>query len=191
MIIDSEPPLPTQSPESPLKRSRSPENVNAFGDNGHREEKRMKIEPATENGLDEIARMVQAVQASVMQDILSTSAPDLEPALESRHEPETGVQPQPQLQHDSEPQPHIEQSTEVFETTEQEQVNIESVLEAALGEQRSPSRDADTRPDTLWNNPRDYTRRKHIIPALGALVSGSCPRISNTCANVARRPWTY
>jgi len=191
MIIDSEPPLPTQSPESPLKRSRSPENAKTFGDNGYREEKRMKIEPTTENGLDEIARMVQAVQASVMQDILSTPVPDLEPTLESRHEPETGTQPQSQLQHDSETKPHTEQSTEVFETTEREQVNTESALEAALDERRSPSRDADTRPDTLWNNPRDYTRRKHIIPALGALVSGSCPRISQACADVATRLWTY
>ncbi|KAI1817614.1 hypothetical protein GGS20DRAFT_531943 [Poronia punctata] len=170
MIIDSEPQLPTQSPQSPLKRSRSPDDANNTERDGHREEKRMKIEPAPDNGLDEIARMVQAVQASVMQDILSTPAPELGPASEPKQGLDTEPQPQSDSHIDADDKPHIKRLDEVFETTEQEQANIDAALEAALNEQRSPSRDGDTRPDTLWSNPRDYTRRKHIIPALGALA---------------------
>ncbi|KAI0542093.1 telomere repeat binding factor-domain-containing protein [Xylaria digitata] len=166
MVIDCELPLPMNSPESsqsPLKRSRSPNDSQAIDGDEHRDEKRMKTEPVADNELDEIARMVQAAQASVM-DFLSAPAPNIE------HEPEPEPQPQPQPQPELESNPRIEQLDEIFETTEHEQVNIESALEAALDQQRSPSRDVEPRPDTLWSNPRDYTRRKHIIPALGALA---------------------
>ncbi|KAI0416467.1 telomere repeat binding factor-domain-containing protein [Xylaria grammica] len=173
MVVDSEP-LPTQSlqsPQSPLKRSRSPNDSKPIDSDERRDEKRMKTEPAADDELDEIARMVQAAQASVM-DFLSAPAPNVEhgPEPEPEPEPEPGPQPEPQTQAELEPNPRVEQSDEVFETTEHEQVNIESALEAALDQQRSPSRDEEPRPDTLWSNPRYYTRRKHIIPALGALA---------------------
>ncbi|KAJ3576115.1 hypothetical protein NPX13_g3809 [Xylaria arbuscula] len=136
MVVDSEPlqqPHMSHSPQSHLKRS----------------------QPTTDSDMDEIARMVQAVQDSVMKEFLS--AP--EPIIEHKSESEPDIES------------HVAQPDEVFETTEEhEQVNIESVLEAALDQQRSPSRDEEPRPDTLWNNPRDYTRRKHVIPALGALA---------------------
>jgi hypothetical protein len=171
MVVDCESSLPTQSPQLPLKRSRSPNDGNSFDGDGHREEKRVKKETAADDDLDEIARMVQAVQASVMKEFLSAPESHLEP------EPE----PKPGLELKPADRPHIEQPDEVFETTEQEHINIESALESALeatlNQQRSPSRDAEVRPDTLWNNPRYYTRRKHIIPALGALVSGSSLKV--------------
>lgn len=134
----------------------------------------MKIEPAAAGDLDEIARMVQAVQDSVMKEFLSAPDPNIE------HKPEPEPKPEPELEPELElgPTPHIEQSVEIFETTEHDLVNMESASEAALDQQRSLSRDVEPRPDTLWNNPRDYTRRKHIIPALGALVSAANPGLT-------------
>ncbi|KAI0861361.1 telomere repeat binding factor-domain-containing protein [Xylaria cubensis] len=172
MVVDCEPAMPPpqspQSPQSPLKRNRSPDASNPLNGDEHRDEKRMKIEPAGGNDMDEIARMVQAVHASVMKDFLSAPAPNFEPEPEPEPEPvpapvpETALEPMPTL--------HPSRSDEIFETTEHEQVNIEAALEAALDQQRSPSVDIEPRPDTLWNNPRDYTRRKHIIPALASLA---------------------
>ena len=165
MVVDSEPiqqPDLSQSPQPPLKRSRSPNYGTAFACDDDRGEKRIKIEPATDGDLDEIARMVQAVQDSVMKEFLTVSDPNID------HKHGLGT----------ELGSHMSQPDEVFETTEHEQVNIESVLEAALDQQRSPARDEEPRPDTLWNNPRDYTRRKHIIPALGALVSARSPKVT-------------
>lgn len=141
----------------------------------------MKTEPGAGDEMDEIARMVQAVQASVMKEFLSAPHPNIE--REPDPEPGPELAPALALAPDREPkrerasisESRIEQSVEVFETTEHEQADIEAALEAALDQQRSPSGDAEPRPDTLWNNPRDYTRRKHIIPALGALVSASRP----------------
>ncbi|KAI1346004.1 telomere repeat binding factor-domain-containing protein [Xylaria sp. FL0043] len=174
MVIDSETPQPPQpsqppqSPQSPLKRFRSPNNDSALNGDEYRDEKRVKAEPAADDSYDEIARMVEAVQASVMKEFLSAPLPNTE------HPPEIERKPEPTPISVSEPEkePHarIAQPNEVLETTEREQVNIESALEAVLDQQRSLSRDAEPRPDTLWSNPRDYTRRKHIIPALGALA---------------------
>ncbi|KAI1132183.1 hypothetical protein F5Y10DRAFT_231739 [Nemania abortiva] len=170
MVVDCEPHFLAQSPRSPLKRFRSPDENNTDGSDGNRDEKRLKVEPAADDDLDEIARMVQAVQASVMKEFLSAPdptiqhKPEVEPGPEYEHEHEPEPEPEPK------PRPHIEQSDDIFETTEHEQVSIESAIEAVLEQQRSLSVDMEPRPDTLWNNPRDYTRRKHIIPALGALA---------------------
>ncbi|KAI1117486.1 telomere repeat binding factor-domain-containing protein [Nemania sp. NC0429] len=166
LIVDPEPlPLPAQSPHSPLKRSRSLSDNDAPDGDGHRDEKRMKMEPAAAGDLDEIARMVQAVQDSVMKELLSAPDPNV-----GHNKPE--LKPEPELEPRLElgPTPCIEQSVEVFQTTEHDLANMESASEAALDQDRSLSRDIEPRPDTLWNNPRDYTRRKHIIPALGALA---------------------
>ncbi|KAI0453150.1 telomere repeat binding factor-domain-containing protein [Xylaria acuta] len=171
MVVDCEPAVPPpQSPQSSLKRSRSPNDSNPVNGDEHRIEKRMKTEPAAETDMDEIARMVQAVHASVMKDFLSAPAPNMEPEPEPEPEPAPAPAPAAELGLEPEPTPHPGHSDEIFETTEHEQVNIESALEAALDQQRSPSGDIEPRPDTLWNNPRDYTRRKHTIPALGALA---------------------
>ncbi|KAJ8125246.1 hypothetical protein O1611_g8393 [Lasiodiplodia mahajangana] len=168
MVVDGSPPFATQSPRSPLKRSHSPYENNPASGDAHREEKRLKIEPAADDDLDEIARMVQAVQASVMKEFLS--APDARTPHEPGPELGLGLEPEHQSKPEPQPESHIEQSDEIFETTEHEQASIESAIEAALEQQRSLSVDIEPRPDTLWNNPRDYTRRKHIIPALGALA---------------------
>ncbi|KAI0552772.1 hypothetical protein F4679DRAFT_533839 [Xylaria curta] len=169
MVVDCEPAMPPpQSPQSPLKRNRSPDDNHPVNGDEHRDEKRMKIEPAAENDMDEIARMVQAVHASVMKDFLSAPAPNFEP--EPEPEPEPVHVPVPETRLEPESTLHRGRSDEIFETTEHEQINIEAALEAALDQQRSPSGDIEPRPDTLWNNPRDYTRRKHVIPALAALA---------------------
>ncbi|KAJ2973564.1 hypothetical protein NUW58_g8906 [Xylaria curta] len=196
MVVDCEPSLPSQplhsaqsppSPQSPLKRSRSPNHNEPFDADEHRDEKRMKTEPAADDDLDEIARMVQAVQASVMKEFLSAPNPNIEPV------PDPEPEPVPEPQHEPNPTPPIEQSVEIFETTELEQANIESALNAALDQQRSLSRDAEPRPDSLWNNPQDYTRRKHIIPALGALavdilIALSEQTLEDTVATLASDP---
>ncbi|KAI1173032.1 hypothetical protein F4777DRAFT_559329 [Nemania sp. FL0916] len=214
MLVDCEPPLPPPPPPPPppqlppspqpqLKRSRSPDDHALANGLEDRDEKRLKVEPAADN--DEIARMVQAVQASVMSQFLSAPEPEPEPqsGVEYKPDPESELEPAPehvpvpvpvpvpvsQIEAKSEPEPdpapisgpthhttQVEQPDNIVETTENEQANIEMALEAALEEQRSLSVDMDVdldmepRPDTLWNNPRDYTRRKHIIPALGALA---------------------
>jgi hypothetical protein len=168
------PPPSLRSPHSPLKRSRSPDDGGPIDGDEHRDEKRMKTEPGAGDDMDEIAQMVQAVQASVMKEFLSAPNPNIERELEPGPEPTPTLAPAPDRERKRErasiSEPRIEQSVEVFETTEHEQADIEAALEAALDQQRSPSGDAEPRPDTLWNNPRDYTRRKHIIPALGALA---------------------
>ncbi|KAI0974982.1 hypothetical protein F4678DRAFT_421536 [Xylaria arbuscula] len=171
MVIDDDATQSTQlpqSPQSPLKRSRSPNDDIPVNDDEHRDEKRMKTEPAVDGDLDEIARMVQAVQASVMKEFLSAPSPNIEHQPEPEPLPEPTPAPAPEPERESNPQ--MEQVDEVFETTEHEQVGIESALEAVLDQQRSSSRDSEPRSDTLWSNPRNFTRRKHIIPALGALA---------------------
>lgn len=179
MVVDSEPPFPTQSP---LKRSRSPDDGDGGDGDKYRDEKRIKLEPAADDELDEIARMVQAVQASVMKELLSVPDSSIQHKPEPEPEPEPepapvsaptyAPAPAPDLEPRLElgPETHIEPSDEIFESTEHEQISIESALEGALDQNRSLSEDIEPRPDTLWNNPRDYTRRKHIIPALGALA---------------------
>lgn len=187
MVVDSEPPFPTQSP---LKRSRSPDDGDGGDGDKYRDEKRIKLEPAADDELDEIARMVQAVQASVMKELLSVPDSSIQHKPEPEPEPEPepapvsaptyAPAPAPDLEPRLElgPETHIEPSDEIFESTEHEQISIESALEGALDQNRSLSEDIEPRPDTLWNNPRDYTRRKHIIPALGALVSASSPELT-------------
>ncbi|KAI1430899.1 hypothetical protein GGR50DRAFT_144505 [Xylaria sp. CBS 124048] len=168
--------LPAHSPQSALKRSWASNDTNGVEIGEHREEKRIKIESSAEEDIDEIARMVQAVQASVMKEFLSTPGPipdpQLLPELQSDQRPELQPETQAELQPKIEPmsKDHIERSHEVFETTEHEQANIGSPMEIAPDQRRSPSTDMEGEPDTLWHNPRYYTRRKHILPALGALA---------------------
>ncbi|KAJ8110537.1 hypothetical protein ONZ43_g5843 [Nemania bipapillata] len=191
MVVDCETPFPTQPP---LKRSRSPDDTSCVNGDAYRDEKRMKIEPAADDDLDEIARMVQAVQASVMKEFLSVPDAGIQHKAEPKPElvREREREPEPEVVAPL-PEPHIEPSDEIFETTEHEQASIELALEAALDQQRSLSGDVEPRPDTLWNNPRDYTRRKHIIPALGALavdilIALSEQTLEDTVATLASDP---
>ncbi|KAI0203041.1 hypothetical protein F4808DRAFT_50489 [Astrocystis sublimbata] len=213
MVIDCEPAIPPpQSPRSPLKRSRSPADSNPVNGDDAPSEKRMKTEPAPKNDMDEIARMVQAVQASVMKDFLPTPAPNIDhqPGAEAEAEARVVADPDPKptlesdsnakpitantatststsiptstpapqltselglgLEHKPRSPPHPSRSDEVLETTEHGQVNITSDEAAISDHHRSPSGELETRLDTLWSNPRDYTRRKHFIPGLGALA---------------------
>ncbi|KAI1487068.1 telomere repeat binding factor-domain-containing protein [Biscogniauxia mediterranea] len=141
MVLDPEP------PHSPLKRSRSPDDAAAACNYESRDEKRLKIEPEPEtepepqpepdDGMDEIARLVQqAAEASVMHEM----------APESDH-----------LDGDV-PTEHVNDK------------QVEPTTEITLEQSISPIANSEPQSDSLWSNPRDYTRRKHIIPALGSLA---------------------
>ncbi|KAI1506370.1 telomere repeat binding factor-domain-containing protein [Biscogniauxia marginata] len=129
MVLDSDP------LHSPLKRSRSPDDDVAPHNDESRDEKRMKIESGVDDGMDEIARLVQqAAEASVMQQMT--------------------------------PEPN--QTETVVGHVDEKQ--IEPTTETTLEQPLSPIENPEPQSDTLWSNPRDYTRRKHIIPALGSLA---------------------
>ena len=56
---------------------------------------------------------------------------------------------------------------------------LDAINEAAnhecLNQQTEPqAEDEKDLPDTIWGSPNYYTRRKHIIPALGNLVGSAC-----------------
>ncbi|KAI0142997.1 hypothetical protein GGR57DRAFT_369964 [Xylariaceae sp. FL1272] len=179
MMIDSEPPPPTtQFPPSPpqQKRSRSPDNARINGDD-QREEKRLKVESSPwDDDLDEIARMVQAASENAMRTFQSPLELETEPESPPASQPQP--QPQPQVaympdEYKPEPVPEhdAEAPTHGLDITEHVESSIENPLDGMFDEADSPPKDSDeSRPDTLWSNHRDYTRRKHVIPALGALA---------------------
>ncbi|KAI2632484.1 telomere repeat binding factor-domain-containing protein [Hypomontagnella submonticulosa] len=142
MVLDHAP----DRPQSPLKRPRTPD---AEGEQS-RDEKR----PKTENedlsgtngmhdemhGMDDIALLIQQTQAEVMQQ------------FQPEHDRVDGLQSN-DIQHDN----HVSHDM--------------SGLEVAFEPPPStPVEDTEPRPESLWSNPRDFTRRKHIIPALGSLA---------------------
>ncbi|KAI0098595.1 telomere repeat binding factor-domain-containing protein [Hypoxylon sp. NC0597] len=127
-------------PESPLKRPRTPDEK----DDQLRDEKRTKIENdgahEGENEMDELALLVQQAQAEAMQHF------HLEPERV-----------------DGLPSNHAEHIDHISHDM--------SGLEAAFEHQaHTPVENVEPRPESLWSNPRDFTRRKHIIPALGNLA---------------------
>ncbi|KAI0837450.1 telomere repeat binding factor-domain-containing protein [Hypoxylon sp. FL0890] len=131
---------PPNQPESPLKRPRTSDEH----DEQSRDEKRTKRESDAghdgPNEMDELALLVQQAQAEAMQHF------QLEP---------DGV--------DGLPSNHAEHIEHVSHDM--------SGLEAAFEPQEhTPVENAEPRPESLWSNPRDFTRRKHIIPALGNLA---------------------
>ncbi|KAI5864450.1 telomere repeat binding factor-domain-containing protein [Durotheca rogersii] len=135
MAMDLNPVL--ERPQSPLKRPRTPDED---GGERSRDEKRLKVEDeGPEAGLgdmDEIARLVQQAEASVMRQF--RPVPD---------------------------------SVDGLPTSDIEGVHGLPVLQPPF-DPRAPTQMENTEPrsESLWSNPRDFTRRKHIIPALGSLA---------------------
>ncbi|KAI0015260.1 telomere repeat binding factor-domain-containing protein [Xylariomycetidae sp. FL0641] len=196
MVLDSEP-TRSSPPPSPRKRSRSPHEYNQDqhqgqdGEMDNREEKRLKMEPEVDDGMDEIARLVQQAEASVLQQIQSApetsdqvpsftrpeTTPGTDPAREREREPEAEAEAEaesntgPDQKHEPQAQAssEIDHMNGVLDSAEHD--DFEAALEAALEQARtSPVEDIQSRPDSIWSNPRDYTRRKHLIPALGSMA---------------------
>ncbi|OTA95178.1 hypothetical protein M434DRAFT_394078 [Hypoxylon sp. CO27-5] len=126
--------------ESPLKRPRTPDEK----DDQLRDEKRTKIESdevhEEQNEMDELALLVQQAQAEAMQHF--QLEPERVDGLPSNHDDHID---------------HISHDMSGFETTFEPQAH-------------TPVENTEPRPESLWSNPRDFTRRKHIIPALGNLA---------------------
>ncbi|KAI1411248.1 telomere repeat binding factor-domain-containing protein [Hypoxylon sp. FL1857] len=127
-------------PESPLKRPRTPDK----NDEQSREEKRTKIESdgahEGSNEMDELALLVQQAQAEAMQHF--QLEPDRIDGLPNHH-------------------------TEHIDHIPHDMSGLEAAFEP---QEHTPAENTEPRPESLWSNPRDFTRRKHIIPALGNLA---------------------
>ncbi|KAI1389012.1 telomere repeat binding factor-domain-containing protein [Hypoxylon trugodes] len=106
-----------------------------------RDEKRPKVENGDGNEMDEFALLVQQAQAEAMQNFQS------EP-----NGVDDGLPP-----NDDEHIHHISHELPDLETEFEPQAH-------------TPVENTEARPESLWSNPRDFTRRKHIIPALGNLA---------------------
>ncbi|KAI1476516.1 telomere repeat binding factor-domain-containing protein [Daldinia eschscholtzii] len=145
MVLDHAP----EPPQSPLKRPRTPDED---GDQA-RDEKRPKIENEGVNEMDEIALLVQQAQAEAMQHF--QSEPD-----------KVDDVPSNDIDH------HFHDiSNEITNGLTHDIHHDLPGLDTEF-EQRGPSpvENPEPRPESLWSNPRDFTRRKHIIPALGSLA---------------------
>ncbi|OTB01031.1 hypothetical protein M426DRAFT_224739 [Hypoxylon sp. CI-4A] len=150
--IKSEPPAsdamvldPVPEPQSPLKRQRTPD------DNGEqsRDEKRPKIENEGMNEMDELALLVQQAQAEAMQHFPSEDHDTHHDFLSNNID-------------------HIDQTS--HDTSHDISHDIASFEESFHHQEPTPVENTEPRPESLWSNPRDFTRRKHIIPALGSLA---------------------
>ncbi|KAF3070943.1 Telomeric DNA-binding factor trf1 [Daldinia childiae] len=144
MVLDHSP----QLPQSPLKRPRTPDQD---GDQA-RDEKRPKIESEGVNEMDEIALLVQQAQAEAMQHFQSESDKvDDAPSNDAEHFHDISNDIAHDITHDI----HHDIS------------GLDTEFEPRAP---SPVDNPEPRPESLWSNPRDFTRRKHIIPALGSLA---------------------
>lgn len=179
MIIDSEPPQDTL--QSPLKRSRSQSaQEDDRRDESYRDEKRLKTEPVEESEIVDIASLVQQAEASVMHELISE--PEDHDISEDIFNAINGHDDIDEIKPD-----HNDVSQDILNAINQAQVkpdhdddisqDILNAINEAQAEsahphpQADPTMDDDIPPDTIWSNPTHYTRRKHIIPALGSLVS--------------------
>jgi protein TBF1 len=144
MAIDPEPPA------SPLKRSRSSQaEAHNDGEQGPAE-KRLKTEPPDESDMDDFARLVQQAEDSAMHDPL----------------------PLPEQPADLSQEDHGDLVLDILKAVNEAQAQdqppadvMPEVGPAGLEEdEKRPS------PESIWSNPTNYTRRKHIIPSLGHLV---------------------
>ncbi|RYO95957.1 hypothetical protein DL765_011695 [Monosporascus sp. GIB2] len=178
MILDPQPPQeqphePLQEPfHSALKRSRSQSTQDdGIGEDHSRDEKRLKTEPV-ENDIVDIASLVQQAEASVMQELMPEHDPndisqDILNAI-------NGSQVKPDHDDVSEdiPKPTDESHAQDDDNDlSRDILNAINEAQAESSHQQSDTRtDEKTLPDTIWSNPTYYTRRKHIIPALGNLA---------------------
>ena len=189
-------PVP-EPPQPPLKRSRS-QSVHEENDRDglHRDEKRLKIESVEEHdqNIVDIASLVQQAEASVMRELMSEPHPDPAPEFE-----DSGISQEildvingahiklDNLGNDNDD--NHDMSQDILNAINQAQVKpdhdddisrdiLDAINEAA--DRESLNRQAENQaeeekgsPDTLWSSPSYYTRRKHIIPALGSLVGSA------------------
>ncbi|RYO91397.1 hypothetical protein DL766_001362 [Monosporascus sp. MC13-8B] len=177
MILYPQPPQeprePLQEPfHSALKRSRSQStHDDGIGEDYSRDEKRLKTEPV-ENDIVDIASLVQQAEASVMQELMPE--PDPNDISQDILNAINGSQVKPD---------HDDVSEDILKSTDeshaqdddndlsQDILNAINEAQAESSHQQSDTRtDEKTPPDTIWSNPAYYTRRKHIIPALGNLA---------------------
>ncbi|RYP04614.1 hypothetical protein DL764_004351 [Monosporascus ibericus] len=178
MIIDPEPPQeqprePLKEPfHSTLKRSRSQStDDDGIGEDHSRDEKRLKTEPV-ENDIVDIASLVQQAEASVMQELMPEHdhddiSQDILNAINGSH-----VKPDHDDVSDDILKP-IDESHVQHDDDDLSQDILNAINEAqveASHQQSDTETDEKTPPDTIWSNPAYYTRRKHIIPALGNLA---------------------
>ncbi|KAI1106474.1 telomere repeat binding factor-domain-containing protein [Jackrogersella minutella] len=146
MILDPAPELSqsqAQAQAQSQSNSHSPMKRPRTPDDGGeqaRDEKRPKIENDGVNEMDDLALLVQQAQAEAMQQF--QLEPDKVDDLPSDHHELTN---------------NIPHGMPDLETTLEPQAP-------------SPIENAEPRPESLWSNPRDFTRRKHIIPMLGSLA---------------------
>ncbi|RYP70579.1 hypothetical protein DL771_005398 [Monosporascus sp. 5C6A] len=178
MIINTEAPQeqtcePLQEPlHSALKRSRSQStHDDSIGEGHSRDEKRLKTE-LVENDIVDIASLVQQAEASVMQELMpehnhNDISQDILNAI-------NGSQVKPDHDHVSDDmlkpidESHVQDDDN---NLSQDILNAIKDAQAESSHQQSDTRtDEKTPPDTIWSNPAYYTRRKHIIPALGNLA---------------------
>lgn len=113
------------------------------------------------NEMDEIARLVQQAEASVMQQFQPDSnRTDALPTNDFEHFHDISHDTSHDVPHGiSHDESHdVSHGLPTFEPTIDHQTS-------------TPIDNVEPRPESLWSNPRDFTRRKHIIPALGSLVS--------------------
>ncbi|KAI2632179.1 telomere repeat binding factor-domain-containing protein [Hypoxylon sp. NC1633] len=130
-----------ERPQSPLKRPRTPDQ----DDDPSRDEKRPKMESEGGFAMDDFALLVQQAEASVLQQFQHDSSRADGLSAEHVHD----------LNHD---RPRdVSQDTSTLEPTSEPQAT-------------GPVENVEPRPESLWSNPRNFTRRKHIIPALGSLA---------------------
>ncbi|KAI2467257.1 telomere repeat binding factor-domain-containing protein [Annulohypoxylon bovei var. microspora] len=142
MILDSAPDPAPEPPQSPVKRQRTPDD----GTEQTRDEKRPKIESESANEMDELALLVQQAQAEAMQQF--QLEPDTIDGLPS-HENEHGNH----ISHDM--------------------TDLDAIFEQQQHQQQqapTPVENSEPRPESVWSNPKDFMRRKHIIPSLGSLA---------------------
>lgn len=176
VMVDAEPSQPPLS--SPLKRSRSqsPQKDDGNDNENHRYEKRLKTEPAEENDIVDIASLVQQAEASVMQELVPETnhndhdfSEDIFNAING-HNDQADEHEIPQEIIDAINQAHAKSDHD--DGISQDILNaINEARTEPMSHHADPQPDEKAPPDTIWNNTAHYTRRKHIIPALGSLVS--------------------
>lgn len=142
------------APLSPSKRSRSPHDNHEADDD--RPGKRAKTEPTIESFDDmDLARMIQEAEASILH------------GMHDSHDYHD-MAPDADLQHaiaDS-----LREGGHDFHLGDIEDLN-HHFASPGLDIPDSPSTMLPSKPpDSVWANPTSFTRRKHILPALGSLA---------------------
>lgn len=169
MVLDRE----SEPPPSPIKRARTPDE----DDEQSRDEKRLKLENEGVNDIDDIALLVQQAEASVMQQFHSEYPTTEDMSCNDDHFHDITHDISHDMSHDmshdishdihgmSHELPH-----DLSHDTSHSLAGLEHTFEPEIP---SPVENPEPRPESLWSNPRDFTRRKHIIPGLGSMVSAS------------------